>query len=98
MSTLQNDHKNTTLQAFSAYDLPNVEALIRYFYANSGFPVRDTWLKAINVGNFESWPGLAYQNASKACSANGDILKGHMVQVRQGVRSTKPNTTKTKCK
>ena len=29
MPPLPNDHKTTTLQAFSAYDLPSVEALIR---------------------------------------------------------------------
>ena len=49
-----------TLAAFSAYDLPSVEALIRYFHAAAGFPVRDTWLRAINAGNFASWPGLTH--------------------------------------
>eukprot|EP00957_Ditylum_brightwellii_P065912 4998635-Ditylum_brightwellii.AAC.1 len=39
----------TSLVAFSAYDLPSVEALIRYFHAAAGFPVRDTWLKAIKA-------------------------------------------------
>ena len=32
--------QQSTLKAFSAYDLPSVEALIRYFYAEAGFPVR----------------------------------------------------------
>ena len=34
-------HK-TSLQAFSAYDLPSVEALVRYFHAAAGFPVCNT--------------------------------------------------------
>ena len=34
----------TTLQAYSAYDLPSVAALIRYFHAAAGYPVRYTWL------------------------------------------------------
>ena len=59
------DAQQSTLKAFSSYDLPSVEALIRYFHAAAGFPVRDTWLKAIKAGNFTSWPGLPYQNASK---------------------------------
>ena len=29
ITPLPDDHKNTTLQSFSAYDLPSVEALIR---------------------------------------------------------------------
>ena len=40
-----------SLQAFSAYDLPRVDFLVRYFHAASGFPVRDTWLRAIKCGN-----------------------------------------------
>ena len=36
------------LDAFSAYDLPSFESLVRYFHAVAGFPVRDTWLKAID--------------------------------------------------
>jgi hypothetical protein len=37
----------STLQAFSAYDLPSVEALLKYFHVAAGFPVKDTWLRAI---------------------------------------------------
>ena len=57
-------HK-TSLQDFSAYVLPSVETLVRYFHAAVGFPVRNTWLKYIKAGNFASWPGLTYQNAAK---------------------------------
>ena len=34
--------KETPMAAFSAYDLPSVEALIWYFHIASGFPTRDT--------------------------------------------------------
>jgi hypothetical protein len=81
-----------SLAAFSAYDLPSVNALVRYFHAAAGFPVRDTWLKAIKAGNFKSWPGLTLQNASKYCPSTIETLKGHMVQTRAHVRSTKPKT------
>ena len=41
----------TTIQktpaAHSAYDLPSVEALVRYMHVASVFPVKYTWLKAI---------------------------------------------------
>ena len=57
--------QQSTLNAFSVYDLPSVEALIWYFHAAVVFPVRETWLKAIKAGNFDSWPGLTYQNATK---------------------------------
>jgi len=84
----------SSLAAFSAYDLPSVGALVRYFHAATGFPVRDTWLKAIKAGNFKSWPGLTLENASKYCPSTIETLKGHMVQTRAHVRSTKPKTPK----
>lgn len=46
----------STMQAFSAYDLPSVEALVKYFHAAAGFPVKDTWLRAIKNNNYVSWP------------------------------------------
>ena len=82
-------HQCASLEAFSAYDLPSVEALVRYFHAAAGFPVRATWLKAIKSGNYASWPGLTYENAAKYCPKAVETTKGHLVQTRQGVRSTK---------
>ena len=41
------DSYKTSLQDYSYYDLPIVEALVWYFCAAAGFPVRNTWLKAI---------------------------------------------------
>jgi hypothetical protein len=79
-----------TLAAFSAYDLPSVQALVQYFHAAAGFPVKDTWLRAIKNCNFESWPGLTYNNAARYCPNTDETLKGHMTQCRQGVRSTRP--------
>ena len=80
----------TTLNAFSAYDLPSVQALVRYFHAAAGYPVRSTWLAAIKAGNYVSWPGLTYANASKYCPSADETIKGHQVQTRRNLRSTKP--------
>ena len=71
------------------YDLPSMEALVRYMHAAAGFPVRSTWLNTIKNGNFNSWPGLTYNNAAKYCPQSIETMKGHMVQYSQGVRSTK---------
>ena len=54
-------------------------------------PVKSTWLKAIKNGNFDSWPGLTYNNAAKYFPHSVETLKGHMVKSSQGVRSTKKN-------
>ena len=57
--------------------------------AAAGFPFKSTWLKAIKKGNFKTWPGLAYTNASKYYPHVVETIKGNMVQSSQGVRSTK---------
>ena len=82
------DHTN--LKAYSAYDLPSVEALVRYFHAAAGFPVRTTWLNAIKVGNSRTWPGLILADATAYYPSAYETIKGHIVQSRQGARSTKP--------
>ena len=51
LTRMPNTAKMTTLEAYSAYDLPSVEALIHYFHAAAGYPVRSTWLTAISTGN-----------------------------------------------
>ena len=76
--------------ALNAHDLPSVGALVRYLHATAGFPVKSTWLGAIKAGNYSSWPGLTYANASKYCPLSVGSVKGHLTQYRQGVRSTKP--------
>ena len=76
-------------EANNVYDLPSMEALVRYMHATAGFPVRSTWIKAIKNGNFNSWPGLTYNNAEKYCPQSMETIKGHMVKSSQGFRSTK---------
>ena len=56
-----------TLEAYSAYDLLSVAVLIRYFHAETGYPVRSTWLTAISAGNYSSWPGPTLTNTTKCC-------------------------------
>ena len=85
----------TTLEAYIAYDLPSVEALIRYFHAVAGYPIRSTWLKAISAGNYSSWPGLTLTNATKYCLSATATIMGNLVQKIQGVRSTKTKLTAT---
>ena len=89
---MPDDANRSTLKAYSAYDLPSVRALIRYFHATAGYPIRSTWLKAIGSGNYSTWPGLTLANAKKYCPTATATLMGHLFQKRQGVRSTKMKT------
>ena len=59
------DTQEAMLSAFSAYDLPSVEALVHYLHATAGFPVKSTWLAEIKAGNYATWLGLTFYNAAK---------------------------------
>ena len=66
-----------------------MEELVCYMHVAAGFPVKSTWLKAIKHGNYNSWPGLTYNNAAKYFPQSIETIKVHMVKSSQGVRSTK---------
>ena len=87
-------HRNT-LKAYSAYNIPSIEALICYFPADVGYPVRSTWLTAVSAGNYSTWPGITLANATKYCPSATATIMRHLVQKIQGVRSTKPKLPAT---
>ena len=45
-------------EANSVYDLPTTEEAIRWMYAVCRYPVKSTWVKEIQSGNFTGWPML----------------------------------------
>ena len=90
LPSMPNTATIATLEAYSAYDLPSVEAFIRYFHAATEYPVRSTWLTAISAGNYSYWTGLTLANATNYCTSSTATIMGHLVQKRKGVQSTKP--------
>ncbi len=70
--------------------LPSIGALVGFYHACIGFPVKQTWLEAIKAGNFDSFDGLTYSNVSSYSPDSDETILGHLAQQRQNVRSTKP--------
>ena len=85
-----NIQEEATLGVFSAYDLPYIEVIVKYLHTSAGYHEQDTWIKPIKAGNYESWPGIKYNNAAKYCPSAEKTIKGHMVRTLQNFRSTKP--------
>ena len=79
-----------SLKAYSAYNLPSVKALVLYFHEATGFPYPWHVVKAIRIGFYKSWPGLAYASPAKHCPIAVKIFKSHVVHTKQCVRSTRP--------
>ena len=71
-------------------DLPSVGALVGFYHACLGFPVKQTWLDAAKAGNFDSFDGLTYSNIARYCPDADETILGHLAQQRQNVRSTRP--------
>ena len=63
--------------------------MIKYHHASAGHPVKDTWITAINAGNYATWPGITSTAVRKHFPKSDETQKEHMKRQRQGVRSTK---------
>ena len=75
--------------ASNVYNLPSIAQTIKYLHAAVGYPVEDTWINAINAGNYTTWPGITAAAVGKHFPKSDEMQKGQMKQQRQGVRSTK---------
>jgi hypothetical protein len=73
-------------------DLPSIGALVGFYHACLGFPVKQTWLEAVKAGNCNLFDGLTYSNVSRYCPDADKTILGHMAQQHQNVRSTKPKS------
>jgi len=71
------------------YSLPSIQQSVKYLHAAAGFPVKDEWLKAVQAGNYVTWPGLMAAAVWKHCPDSDETQKGHMKKQRHGVRSTR---------
>ncbi len=72
-------------------DLPSNGALVGFYHACLGFPVKQTWLDAIKAGNCDTFEGLTYSNAAKYCPDADETIMGHLAQQCQNVGRLKPS-------
>ena len=71
-------------------ELPSTENAIKYMHAAAGFPIKETWIRAVRAGNYRTWPGLSVKSIQKYCPDDAEeTLKVHMKIQRQGFWSTK---------
>ncbi len=63
---------------------------IKFLHAACFSPVPSTWLHAISKNHFTTWPAINRSNVAKHMPHSPATVKGHMDQIRQNLRSTKP--------
>ena len=97
-TTTTREHINIMSQTISreyihnVYKLPSIEPTIRYLHAAARFLVKETWLKAVRRGNYNSWPLINFVNVARYFPESEETQKGHMRGQRQGICSTKKKT------
>ncbi len=55
-------HASSTPYNPRALDLSSISALVSFYHAFLGFPVKQTWLDTIEAGNCDTFNGLTYSN------------------------------------
>ncbi len=73
-------------------NLPSVGALVRFYHACLGFPVKQTWLDAAKAGNCDTFDSLAYSTIARYCPDSDETILGHLAHQHQSVRSTGPHS------
>ena len=63
--------------------------LVNYLHAACFSPVKSSFIAAIKQGFLKTWPGLSAKLVEKYLSESIATAKGHMVQERQHLQSTK---------
>jgi len=76
-------------EANAIFNLPNSRQPLMYFHAAAGFPTKESFMDAVQAGNYTTWPGLTTTLISKHVPDSDETQKGHMKGQRKGVRSTK---------
>jgi hypothetical protein len=71
------------------FDLPNTLQSLLYHHTSAEFPPKETFLAAVQAGNYATWPSLTTMLILKHFSNSDKTQKGHMKGQRKGVRSTK---------
>jgi hypothetical protein len=79
----QNEMSNNVYEFTKIYDAT------QYLHAAAVSPLKSTFIKAINVGNFATWPTLTAQHVKKYLEKPDASIKGHMNQQRANVIRSK---------
>ena len=88
------DNKKPVINAIVRKDMAKTK-LANYLHACAGSPALSTFQRAINNGNFLSWPNIDEINFLKFLPNQEATAKGHLDQERQGIQSTREDFNPT---
>jgi hypothetical protein len=71
------------------FDLPSTHQNFLWYHAAAGFPVKETFIRAVCNGSYAMWPKLTIQLIHKYMQDLDETAKRHLKGQRQGIRLTK---------
>ena len=91
-TTRTNTTQQSRLLSNNVYEITKAKELVTFLHAAAGYPVVDTWVKAIQNDQYATWPGLTSALVYKYLPKSDATVKGHMKHQRQNIRSTAIHT------
>jgi len=73
------------------FDLPSARQTFLWYHTAAGFPIKETFIKAVRNRNYATWPKLTVMLINKYMPDSDKTAKGHLKGQRQGIRLTKHN-------
>ena len=73
------------------FDLPSARQTFLWYHAVAGFPVKETFIKAVRNGNYATWPKLTVTLINKYMPDSDKTAKCQLKGQLQGIRLTKHN-------
>ena len=75
----------TTEVINAIFDLPSARQNFLWYHAAAGFPVKESFIKAVRNGNYATWPKLTITLINKYMPDSDETAKGHLKGQRQGI-------------
>ena len=80
-----------TLRANHVYETKSEKELTIFYHSACFSPTKRTFVDAIKINAFSSWPGLTVELVNKCLPRIEATIKGHIRQKYKGTQSTRCN-------
>ena len=86
MRAMKEEHIPDTLRANRVYDTKSKQELTLFYYAACFSPTKLTFVDAIKINAFSSWPGITVELVNNYLPRTEATIKGHIIQKYKGTQ------------
>ena len=89
LRAMKEQHIPDTLRANHVYETKSKQELTLFYHAACFIPTKRTFVDAIKINAFVSWPGLTVELVNKYLPRTEATIKGHTREQYKGKKSTR---------